>query len=33
MKLLIGLIFGSLLMVGLAIWAVMKEIKRQIKNN
>ncbi len=33
MKLLIGIIFGSLLMVGLAIWAVMREFKRQIKNN
>ncbi len=33
MKLIIGIIFGSLLMVGIAIWALIKEFKRQINNN
>ena len=33
MKILIGIIIGSVLLIGLIIWAVMKEIKRQINNN
>jgi len=33
MKLLIGIIIGSVLMVGLIIWAIIKEYKHQISNN
>ncbi len=33
MKILIGIIIGSVLLIALVIWAVMKEFKRQINNN
>ena len=33
MKILIGIIIGSILLTGLVVWAVIKELKRQINNN